>query len=71
MKVAKHFSRPVDIKAYLHGQLTLVKPKENEDEEWVEKFPEIPETTFKSNLLKFRKKVSAKLFSIELGKITF
>lgn len=71
MKVVKHSSAPVDIKAFLHGQLAIVEPEEKEDEDWVEISHEIPETTFKSNLLKFRKKVSAKLFSIELGKITF
>lgn len=71
MKVVKHNSNPVDIKAFLHGQLTVVEPEQREDEDWEEVFPEIPEATFRSNLLKFRKKVSAKLFSIEFGKITF
>lgn len=71
MKVVKHSSNPVDIKAFLHRQLTVVESPEFEDEDWEEESLEIPEATFKSNLLKFRKEVSAKLFSIELEKITF
>ena len=71
MKVVKHSSAPVDIKAFLHGQLADVESEMREDEDWEEVSHEIPEATFRTNLLKLRKKVSAKLFSIELGKITF
>ena len=71
MKVAKHNSRPVDIKVFLHGQQTVIETDVREEDDWEEKFPEIPEATFRSSLLKLSSKVSAKLFSIELGKITF
>lgn len=60
MRVMKQNADPVDIES-----------QETEDEDWEEEFAEIPHATFKANLLRLRKKVSAKLFSIEFEKITF
>ncbi len=58
---------------FFHGQLTVVGGKDFESEEWDEEFTDAPAPvpTFRSNLLKLRKSVSEKLYSIELGRISF
>ena len=71
MKVAKHVSESVDIKTFLHGKLSAVERDDSRDEDWEEEDSEIPAATFCSNLLRLGTKVSSKLFSVELGKITF
>ncbi len=58
---------------FLHGKETTIGGKEIDLKEWDEEFTELPlpAPTFKSSLLKLRNSVSEKLFSIELGKISF
>ncbi len=57
----------------LNGKEIVVVEKTSKLEEWDEEFTvaPVPAPTFKSSLLKIKNSVSAKLFSIELGKISF
>lgn len=61
------------MKDFFHGKLTVVGGKDFEKEEWDEELTDapVPAPTFKSNLLKLRKRVSEKLYSIEFGRISF
>lgn len=73
MRAYKHNPHPVDQKDFFAGKLTVVGGRDFEQEESDEDFTEAPATapTFRSNLLRLRKSVSEKLFSIDLGKISF
>jgi hypothetical protein len=73
MRALRHNPHPVDIKDFLQSQIKAVPGKEVESEEWDEELTDapVPAPTIKSNLLKFRKRVSEKLYSIEFGKISF
>lgn len=73
MNAFKQNPHPVDMKDFFHGQLTVVGGKDFESEEWDEEFTDapVPAPTFRSNLLKIRKSVSEKLFSIEFERISF
>lgn len=72
MRAFKHNPHPVDMNDFLRSQAT-VEAKKVEIEEWDEELTDAPAPapTLKTNLLKLRKSVSEKLFSIELGKISF
>lgn len=73
MKAFNHNPHPVDQNDFFHGRLTVVGGKDFEQEEADEEFTDspLPAPTFRSNLLRLRKSVSEKLFSIDLGKISF
>jgi hypothetical protein len=72
MRAFKHNPHPVDMNDFLRSQAT-VEVKKFESDEWDEELTDapVPAPTFKTNLLKLRKSVSEKLFSIELGRISF
>jgi hypothetical protein len=73
MRAFKHNPHPVDMNDVFRTQLTVVGGKDSKREDWDEELTDapVPAPTLKSNLLKIRKRVSEKLFSIEFGRISF
>ncbi len=73
MKAFKHNPHPVDMNDFYHGQITIMGGKDFESEEWDEELTDAPSPlpTIKTNLLRLRRSVSEKLFSIEFGRISF
>lgn len=73
MRAFKQNPHPVDMNDFFRSQLTIVNADKSKTEAWDEELTDapVPAPTFKSNLLKLRKSVSEKLFSIELRKISF
>ncbi len=73
MRAFKHNPHPVDMNDFFNRQLTIVKGNKLEGEDWDEELTDapVPAPTIRTNLLKLKKTVSEKLFSIEFGRISF
>ncbi|MFL5783462.1 MAG: hypothetical protein ACJ76H_02560 [Bacteriovoracaceae bacterium] len=74
MKASRINPHPVDLNDFYHGTMSAARAKEIErEEEMDEEYTEapVPAPTFKTNLLKLRRSVSDRLFSIEFKNISF
>ena len=73
MKSFRYNSHPVDMKDFININLSADSEGNAEKEEWDEEFTDlpVPVQTFRTKVIKLGKSVSEKLFSIELGRISF
>ncbi|MES2526261.1 MAG: hypothetical protein V4598_04215 [Bdellovibrionota bacterium] len=73
MKSFRHNPHPVDMKDILMGNLSADSRGNAELEDWDEEYTDspVPVQNFRTKVLKLGKSVSEKLFSIELGRISF
>jgi hypothetical protein len=74
MKATKFNPHPVDLNDFLHGPLGVVGGREFQSEEELDEEYTVapaPAPTLRTNLLKLRRSVSDRLFSIEFKNISF
>lgn len=73
MKSIRHNSQPVDMKDFIKRNQIADSAGNAQWEEWDEEFTDVPvpALTFRTKVVKLGKSVSEKLFSIELGRISF
>jgi hypothetical protein len=74
MKATRMNPHPVDLNDFYHRPVSVTRAREIESEEEMdEEYTEapVPAPTLKSNLLKLRRSMSDRLFSIEFKNISF
>jgi hypothetical protein len=74
MRTFRQNPNPVDIKDFLHRNRKEEQERmDDEKENWGDEFKDdsYPVPTFRSSVIKLGKRLSEKLFSIELGRISF
>ena len=73
MRAFKHNPHPVDMNDFYRGGLTVIGGRDFREEDRDEDYTDAPAPapTLKSNLLKLRRSVSERLFSIEFRNISF